>query len=269
MSNVLTYNDFKNSANLSIAMVKVGDSVRAWRKLAHMTQEALAKKAGIGRSHLASIETGAIAHPDTPTLDSLAKAFEITIDDLLRMPPRGPMMALTTDRVADVPPSNGFEVIDFYEGMTEVPIAAEVACGEPIDYSVEGETVLVRSDKAPDPAKGEFLLRARGESMIEFGVHDGDLIVAELRPGKFPASGEIIIAWYEPMDRAIQGGITMKRWVRKGGKKLLQAGNAQSPSYDADSSGGRGLSAHPAIGDSGRRAPRRKRPPSGSPTARR
>lgn len=194
-------------------------AAKGWR------QADLATHSGVSIRHISNIENGGNASMEI--LEQLAGALGASLLSVM-----GDSPIRVVDQEPGGPQNNHWEVIDFYEGMVETPIVAEVACGEPMDYSVDGETVLVRSDKAPDPAKGEFLLRARGESMIEFGVHDGDLIVAELRPGKFPASGEIIIAWYEPADGAQPGGITMKRWVRRGGRKLLQAGNPESQSYE-------------------------------------
>lgn len=210
------------------ASESLGDRIRRLRKARGWTQEQLAEAAQISRPQVTKIEKDDVPNIRATTLDAIARALSVSVDRLAG----GVAMKDDVPLAVRLFGTDNLEVIDFYEGMIDVPIVAEVACGEPMDYSVEGESVLVRSDRAPDPAKGEFLLRARGESMIEFGVHDGDLIVVEYRPGKFPASGEIIIAWYEAADGSAPGGITMKRWFRRGGRKILQAGNPDSPSYE-------------------------------------
>jgi repressor LexA len=208
-----------------------GERVRRLRRERGWTQEQLAETADLSRPQVSKIESGEVPYSRSTTVERIAAALGVSVGYVI-----SGNESVTGSVKSDVRKSNGWglhwEVIDPYEGLTEVPVVAEVACGEPMDYTVEGETELVRSDKAPDTTKGEFLLRARGESMIEFGVHDGDLIVVQARPGKVPANGEIVIAWYESADRASPGGITMKRWVRRGGRKMLQAGNPESPSYE-------------------------------------
>lgn len=124
-----------------------------------------------------------------------------------------------------------FDIVDFTQGLREVSLEAEVACGEPMDYSVKGETVMVPSDFAPSLDKHEYLVRARGDSMIEFGIEDGDYVVVEARPGGVAATGELVIAWYEPADKAQPGGITLKRWMRRGGRKILQ-GSSERDTFE-------------------------------------
>lgn len=55
--------------------------LRQLRKAAGLTQEQLAARAGISRSHLAEIETGA-QPANTRRLAALAKALEVQVEDL-------------------------------------------------------------------------------------------------------------------------------------------------------------------------------------------
>lgn len=198
-----------------------GDQVRSARAARRWTQDDLARESGVSKRTIVNVESGSSPNMDTflrltRTL-GLSESFSVVAPATIRDAPAP----------AEPQPADHFRIIDFYAGMTSVPLKAEVALGEPMDYSVEGETVMIPTDQAPDPAKFEYLIRGRGDSMVDFGIEDGDYVVVEARPGGVAATGELVIAWYEPADRAIPGGITLKRWIRRGGKKILQGSTEQ------------------------------------------
>jgi repressor LexA len=67
-----------------------------------------------------------------------------------------------------------------------------------------------------------FMLRVRGESMIEAGILDGDFVVARAQPTA--EKGDIVVAGI-PGEEA-----TVKTYSRKGGKiRLLPANPSMSP----------------------------------------
>lgn len=61
-----------------------------------------------------------------------------------------------------------------------------------------------------------FLVRASGDSMINAGIRDGDLLIVD-RSIK-PTSGKIVIA-------AVEGHLTVKRLIIKSGKPWLMPAN--------------------------------------------
>ena len=63
-----------------------------------------------------------------------------------------------------------------------------------------------------------FMLRVRGDSMIEAGILDGDYVVARTLEGE-PAKGDVVVAGI-PGDEA-----TVKTYTRKGGKIVLLPAN--------------------------------------------
>ncbi len=102
-----------------------------------------------------------------------------------------------------------------------VPLVGDVAAGTDVLAQENVEEILpVPSDFCGD---GDlFMLRVRGESMIEAGILDGDFIVA--RAQQVADKGDIIIAGI-PGDEA-----TVKTYTRKGNKVvLLPANPALSP----------------------------------------
>lgn len=98
-----------------------------------------------------------------------------------------------------------------------VPIVGNVAAGIPIlaEQNIEDHLML-----SPEIAKeGWFALRVRGDSMINAGIFDGDLVL--VRPAKDAPDGTIVVALVE--DEA-----TVKRLDRSGGRVRLIAEN---PAY--------------------------------------
>jgi SOS-response transcriptional repressor LexA len=107
--------------------------------------------------------------------------------------------------------------------MAEVVIAGYVAAGAPVDILNEdlGETRMVPvTELPPDPSWK--ILQARGDSMTDFGVDDGDLVYAEPRKGGVAASGDIVIGW---LAKDGHEGLVIKQWRRRRGVKQLISGN--------------------------------------------
>ena len=57
--------------------------IKYWREKTGLTQEGLARKAGISYNTIIKLETGGIKDPRISTIIKIAKALEITIDELL------------------------------------------------------------------------------------------------------------------------------------------------------------------------------------------
>lgn len=124
------------------------------------------------------------------------------------------------------------EVLDFRDtergvdprAVTAVPLVGSVAAGQPILAAENIEATL------PLPAEfaGEstFILRVRGDSMIEAGILDGDFVV--VRQQATADNGDIVVALIE--DEA-----TVKRFYREADRIRLQPENsAMEPIYVRD-----------------------------------
>jgi repressor LexA len=94
-----------------------------------------------------------------------------------------------------------------------LPLVGSVAAGEPrlAEEHIE--------DWVDSPFAGDFVLRVTGDSMVNAGILDGDLVV--VRRQETALDGEIVVALLE--DEA-----TVKRLRRRGGRVWLQPEN---PSY--------------------------------------
>ena len=98
-----------------------------------------------------------------------------------------------------------------------VPVIGNVAAGAPIlaEQNIE-EHVLLSSELAKD---GYFMLRVRGDSMVNAGILDGDLVL--VRPQQEAPNGSIVVA-------LLEGEATVKRIERSNGHvKLI----AENPAY--------------------------------------
>jgi repressor LexA len=99
-----------------------------------------------------------------------------------------------------------------------VPLVGDVAAGTNVlaQENVE-ELVPLPADFTGD---GDlFMLRVRGDSMVDAGILDGDYVVCRRQDAAAP--GDVVVAGI-PGDEA-----TVKTYTRKGGKVVLVPANAR------------------------------------------
>src|SRR5215207_5651666 len=77
---------------------------------------------------------------------------------------------------------------DAQDDVVRLPLLGEIAAGSPMlaDQNIE--------DYVPMPSRsmGDFLLRVKGESMIDAGILDGDLVIVQT--AQDARNGEIVVA---------------------------------------------------------------------------
>lgn len=97
-----------------------------------------------------------------------------------------------------------------------VPLLGVVAAGQPIESLADREEITVPNELL---GPGEhFVLRVRGDSMIDEGILDGDLVLVRARAEA--AEGEVVVA-------LIDGEVTLKRFFRDSERVVrLQPANA-------------------------------------------
>lgn len=105
--------------------------------------------------------------------------------------------------------------------MISVPVVGQIAAGQPIpvpegavDYS---ETVDVNEDVTAGK-ENVFALRVKGDSMVDAGVFDGDVIVVEGTAGA--DDGDMVAAWLKREQET-----TLKKIYREGKRVRLQPAN--------------------------------------------
>lgn len=97
-----------------------------------------------------------------------------------------------------------------------VPILGFIPAGGPqaLDQHVEGYMTL--GDELVTNSRDYFLLNVKGESMIDAGIFEGDLVLVNTI--KTPRNGDIVVA-------LIDHANTLKRYVKDGTKVYLHAEN--------------------------------------------
>ena len=104
------------------------------------------------------------------------------------------------------------------EATVAVPIVGRVAAGSPI-LADENHDGVLRVDGSFLPPGGQvFALRVAGESMIEDGIMDGDLVI--VRKQETARDGDTIVAM-------VEGDATVKRFYRDRGRVRLQPANGE------------------------------------------
>jgi len=101
------------------------------------------------------------------------------------------------------------------DGARGVPLLGAVAAGRPIEPFPNEESIEVPATLL---GKGDhFVLRVRGESMVEDGILDGDYVVVAKRAKA--ESGQTVVA-------LVRGEATLKRYYVEGARVRLQPANS-------------------------------------------
>lgn len=99
--------------------------------------------------------------------------------------------------------------------MVNVPIVGRVAAGEPILAQENVENYFpIPTEFMPN--NQTFLLKVKGESMINAGILDGDMVLVEQTPSA--SNGEMVVA-------LIEDGATVKTFYKEEGIFRLQPEN--------------------------------------------
>ena len=99
--------------------------------------------------------------------------------------------------------------------MVNVPMVGRVAAGEPLlaEQNVENYFPIPMEFM---PNNQTFMLRVKGDSMINIGIFDGDLVLVEQR--QTARNGEVIVA-------LVEDGATVMRFFKEEGVFRLQPEN--------------------------------------------
>jgi repressor LexA len=110
-------------------------------------------------------------------------------------------------------------------GVPEIPFLGRIAAGKPIEAVRDQETLAVPAQLLRGPHGEHYVLRVVGDSMIEEGIQDGDLVVVQRRDAA--STGDMVVALVD--DEA-----TLKRFYPEGERVRLQPSNrAMAPLFVA------------------------------------
>jgi repressor LexA len=103
----------------------------------------------------------------------------------------------------------------------ELPVMGRIAAGVPIEAISEVSHHVAVPGSMLSSAGRHYALEVKGDSMIDAGINDGDIVV--IREGSTAENGDIVVALVEDQEA------TLKRFRRRGSMIALEAAN---PAYE-------------------------------------
>lgn len=164
-----------------------------------MTLEQIAEKVGVGKSTVRKWETGLIANMRRDKIAALADALNTSPMYLMGWSDEiNPAPALDLSKFDNIYPVK----------LKKFPLLGEIACGKPIFANEDRESYIL----AGSDIHADFCLRAKGDSMINARILDGDIVF--IRKQDMVDNGEIAAV-------AIGDDVTLKRVVYYPEQNLL------------------------------------------------
>ena len=172
----------------------------------------LASKSGIHRLITALEERGFIRR-----LAHRARAIEIVkLPEAMERPGFTPRV-IAGDRPAA--PKGAMPVSEVH--ALELPVMGRIAAGVPIEAISEVSHHVAVPGSMLSGRGQHYALEVKGDSMIEAGINDGDIVV--IREQTTADNGDIVVALVDGQEA------TLKRFRRRGGMIALEAAN---PAYE-------------------------------------
>lgn len=166
-----------------------------------LSYESLQEITGIPKSALQRYATGITKKIPIDRLEKIAHATGVSATFLMGWD--------SSDKASVIPP--GFEPPP---KMRKVPLVGEIACGEPILAEQNIEDYL----EIPEEVHCDFLLRGKGDSMVDAGIRNGDIVFVRIQ--ETVENGEIAAV-------RIGEEATLKRVYWDGNTLTLMPANSQ------------------------------------------
>lgn len=161
----------------------------------------LSRLTGVSESVISQYKKGEY-EPKQRRLEQFSKVLDVSIPYL---------MGDTDDTVDDIPPG-----LIPVPKMQKVPVVGRIACGTPIMAEENREGYI----DAPEGRHVDFALICSGDSMIDAGIKDGDVVYIRKQPNV--ENGQIAAV-------RVNGEATLKRVYIDGNTMVLQPANAKYP----------------------------------------
>ncbi|MDU2374724.1 S24 family peptidase [Anaerococcus vaginalis] len=186
--------------------MKLGDKLKAIRTENNLSMEELKNNLNykydlnISKSMISRWENNK-SEPLNTYLSAYAREFNLDMNDLLDIEDKNDL--------SNIP---GVKII---KKFVTVPLLGEIACGEPI-FCNQNYDNLFQIDE--DLAQPDFSLTARGDSMIDVGINDGDIVFFRNTP--VVENGKIAAV-------IIDNTTTLKRFFKNDHEIILQPENKE------------------------------------------
>ncbi|MFC1616475.1 transcriptional repressor LexA [Patescibacteria group bacterium] len=165
------------------------------------------------------IEEYQLAHGKSPTIREMKEHFNVSSDNSILKHLKGLQEKGFIEK-DDTP--RGIKLLESVKGKlidsvsVNLPLLGFIPAGGPVltDEYIQswvnvGEDIAQGSD-------GLFLLKVTGESMVDAGIYEGDLVIVD--SNKTSKNGDVVVALIDNQN-------TLKRLIKEGGKMYLKAEN--------------------------------------------
>lgn len=158
----------------------------------------------------------------SPSLSDLAVAFGVKSKNAVAKV----VNALVKNGYLEKDPKGRIKIMEIEEAVGNIvsslslPLFGPISAGFADPAEEQAEELVTLDNYLVRDKNATFLLRVRGDSMINAGIHEGDLVIVER--GKEPRVGDIVVG-------VLDGEFTLKRLKRDKGKYYLQAENDAYP----------------------------------------
>lgn len=178
-------------------MNTVNQRIKKMRLSKGMTLLDVAEKLGVKEATVQRYESGNIKNIKYETIEALAEIFSCS-----------PQHLMGWDNV-DTP----FSHPDILPIKTKKwRVIGDIACGEPIYANEDFDSYI----EAGADINADFCVRAKGDSMINARINDGDIVFIRKQP--MVENGQIAAV-------VIEDGVTLKRFYKHGNKVVLSPEN--------------------------------------------
>ena len=120
----------------------------------------------------------------------------------------------------DTPPPAAAQSVEALH-VTELPVMGRIAAGVPIEAIQQASHSVAGPGQMLAGQGNHYALEVKGDSMIEAGINDGDVVV--IRETAVADNGDIVVALVEDHEA------TLKRYMKRGNTVALEAAN---PAYE-------------------------------------
>jgi len=158
----------------------------------------------------------------SPSLSDLALAFGVRSKNAVAKV----VNALVREGQLEKDPKGRIKIIDLKEPESAkieplmLPLFGPISAGFAAPVEEQAEEMVALENYIVRKPSSTFLLRVKGDSMVEAGIYEGDLVVVERDVE--PKVGNIVVG-------VLDGEFTLKTLKRGKGKYYLQAENPEYP----------------------------------------
>lgn len=148
----------------------IGERIKSLRESKRITQTELAEKLGTTKQNIYKYENGIITNIPSDKIELMAKCFEVSPGYIMGWEDENELddLSILMEKYDNIRPIK----------LKRFPLIGEIACGQPIFADEDRESYIM----ADMDIRADFCLRAKGDSMINARIYDGDVVFIREMP---------------------------------------------------------------------------------------